>query len=185
MADGIALSQDELNRVLNNIRNDNSERENKPVSSGISLSQADLDRLFGSGSSSTVSTGSASPEKAAPAATPAAGTGTPPASGDAQASDSASAATDAARAAKIAERKARAAEMLARVNASSPKRITVIYGSTLRKGEELAGLAPGDMLELDRVMEEAAEIQVDGKPFAYGYLGKVNGNAAVKITRIL
>lgn len=171
MANGVSLSQDELDRVLNNIRHDNSERESKPVSSGIALSQADLDKLFGAGATATV----ISKPHEAPAKEDQA-----PVSEPAPADNA-----DALRAAKIAERKARAAEMLARVNASSPKRITVIYGSVLRKGDEISALQAGTMLELDRAMEENAEIQVDGKPFAYGKIGSTNGKAAVKITRLL
>ena len=195
MAEGVALTQDELDRILNNVRNDNTERESKPVSSGIALSQADLDRLFGGGSSAPAATKAPEPASPAPA-----GAGQPAAAAAPLASEPAqatagvpggnaaaagSADADAARAAKIAERKARAAEMLARVNASSPKRITVVYGSTLRRGSEISALAAGDLLELDRSPEEAAEIQVDGKPFAYGRPGVVNGRTAIKITRII
>ncbi len=201
MADSIALSQEELDRVLCNVRSDNSERENKPVSSGIALSQAELDRLFGNSSASTGSEKKPAPAEPQPrVADSLQSQSAPNVQAQAMQDDSTASGVQtgavgqesaleadaaAARAAKIAERKARAAEMLARVNASSPKRISVIYGSTLRKGDEISALAAGDTIVLDRALTETAEIQVDGKPFAYGVLGNANGNAAIKITRLL
>lgn len=162
MSKNSAVSQTELDDILHTVREDNEEHQRIPYPSSVPLSQSDLDVLLGGGAPSTTVTAS---KQTAPAAEP----------------DDAAA----ARAAKIAERKARTAEMLARVNASSPKRVSVIYGSTLRKGGELSALRLGDNLVLDRVLEAAADILVDGKPFARGILGYSDGTASVRITELL
>lgn len=161
MADGISLSQDELNRVLNNVRKDNDEHEKAPVSAGVSLSQSELEKLFGGASSS------------APAATPA----TP--------AEQSQADKDAARAAKIEERKRHAAELLAQANASSPKRISVVYGAATRRGHELESIKPGDWIELDRIEPEYADILVDGKLFARGIPSYKDQHASIQITQIV
>jgi len=163
----ISLSQDELNKVLSNIRKDNDEHEKIPDSSGISLSQADLEKLFGSSSSASQKT---SPEPAATESDPHLQT-------DAE--------REAARAAKIAERKAHAAALLAEANANSPKRISVVYGTATRRGKEIEGLQPGDTIQLDRIVPEYADIMVDGKLFARGIIQEQSGHASVTIAQIL
>lgn len=170
-----AVSQTELDDILHTVREDNEEHQRIPYPSSVPLSQSDLDVLLGGGAPSTTVTAPKPP--AAPSETAPQSKQTAPA---AESDDAA-----AARAAKIAERKARTAEMLARVNASSPKRVSVIYGSTLRKGGELSALRLGDNLVLDRVLEAAADILVDGKPFARGILGYSDGTASVRITELL
>ncbi len=170
--DSISISQDELNKVLNNIRKDNDEHEKIPDSSGIALSQSELEKLFGA-SSSFAPKSEASPPQAA----------TPPAEKDPQLQTDAE--REAAREAKIAERKARTAALLAQANASSPKRISVVYGTATRRGHELEKLQPGDTIQLDRIVPEYADIMVDGKLFARGSIQDQDGHASVTITQIL
>ena len=90
-----------------------------------------------------------------------------------------------ARAAKIAARKARAAALIAQANATSPRRITVVYGSILKKQKEVDSFTKGTVIQLDRQPVEAAEILVDGKLFAKGKLSSQNGHASVQITEIV
>ena len=89
------------------------------------------------------------------------------------------------RAAKIAARKARAAALIAEANATSPRRITVVYGSILKKQKEVDSFTKGTVIQLDRQPVEAAEILVDGKLFAKGKLSSQNGHASVQITEIV
>ncbi len=89
------------------------------------------------------------------------------------------------RAAKIAARKARAAALLAEANATSPRRITVVYGSILKKQKEVDSFTKGTVIQLDRQPIESAEILVDGKLFAKGKLSSQNGHASVQITEIV
>ena len=143
----IALTQEEIDRVLNTVRQDNKEQEElTPLQEGISLCQADLDALFGKNSNST---------------------------------------TISIHSEKIAARREQSAALLAKVNASSPKRISVVYGTVLCPGEKVDELKVGGLLELDRLSVESAEIYVDGKLFGRGKLGTVNDHAAVKLTQIL
>jgi len=90
-----------------------------------------------------------------------------------------------ARAAKIAARKARAAALIAQANATSPRRITVVYGSILKKQKEVDTFEKGTVIQLDRQPIESAEILVDGKLFAKGKLSSQNGHASVQITEIV
>ncbi|MBP5438414.1 MAG: FliM/FliN family flagellar motor switch protein [Treponema sp.] len=90
-----------------------------------------------------------------------------------------------ARAAKIAARKARAAALIAQANATSPRRITVVYGSILKKQKEVDSFTKGTVIQLDRQPIESAEILVDGKLFAKGKLSSQNGHASVQITEIV
>ena len=168
MVDSLSLSQDELNRVLNNIRTDNDEHEKIPASSGVSLSQADLEKLFGNSSKSTLN----SAEKTADSAVNAE-----------QTAEESSA--EAIRAAKIAERKRHAAELLAQANADSPKRISVVYGTATRRGHEIEKFAVGDTICLDRIVSEYADILVDGKLFARGAIAEKDGQTSVTITQIV
>lgn len=152
MRDYVSLSQDELNRVLSEVRKDNDEHEKNPDPVAVSLSPTELERLMVGG--------------ALPA-------------------DASQAEKDAARAAKIEERKRRMAEVLAQANASSPKRISVVYGTATRRGWEIEKLRAGDSILLDRIVPEYAEILVDGKLFARGAIEDKDGHAAIKIVQIV
>ena len=152
--DVISLSQSDLDNVLNAVRADNRQNESSPT---VSVSQGELEKLFGS---------DAPAEPLSP-------------------SSSESQDTDSERARKIAERKARSAAILAQANASSPKRITVIYGSTVKKSAEMDQLKEDSVIELDRASDEIVEILADGKPFAMGKLEVSNGKASVRIVRMI
>ena len=156
----INLTQDEIDRVLNNVRHDNEEND-APAAQEISLSQAELDALFGGNTKATYVKDSEVPAV----------------------SDEVPAPAD--KAAKIAARKAKTAALLAKVNASSPKRVSVVYGTMLGAEEQLHDLAAGSFLELDRLSTDSADIFIDGKLFAHGRLGSLNGHAAVRITEIM
>ncbi|MBQ3966572.1 MAG: FliM/FliN family flagellar motor switch protein [Treponema sp.] len=168
----VSISQDELNKVLNNIRKDNDEREKIPDSPGIALSQSELEKLFGSSQSLAPKSDS----------TAGGNSGTSSVTETELQSD---AERDAAREAKIAERKARAAAILAQANASSPKRISVVYGTATRRGHEVEKLQPGDTIQLDRIIPEYADILVDGKLFARGIIKDQNGHASVTIAQLV
>ena len=173
MADNtVALSQDELDKVLNNIRNDNAENGKAFSAPSAAVSQAELDRLLGGGSTKTTKPDPANtePHRREPISM---GVITGVQSSEAD------------HAAKIAERKARAAELLAKVNAASPKRLSVVYGTVMRKGEAISQIKAGDSIMLDRLTEDVADILLDGKPFARGKLTTEDGYAAVRVTEIL
>ncbi|MDE7227990.1 MAG: FliM/FliN family flagellar motor switch protein [Treponemataceae bacterium] len=157
MVDCISLSQDELNRVLSNVRRDNDEHEKIPDPDAVSVSPSELERLLAGGSSSA--------EKSA--------------------ADAAQAEKDAARAAKIEERRKRAAALIEQANASSPKRISVVYGTATRRGWEIEQLRVGDSILLDRIVHEYADILVDGTLFARGAIESKDGHATVKIMQIV
>ena len=157
MVDCISLSQDELNRVLSNVRRDNDEHEKIPDPDAVSVSPSELERLLAGGSSSA--------EKSA--------------------ADVAQAEKDAARAAKIEERRKRAAALIEQANASSPKRISVVYGTATRRGWEIEQLRVGDSILLDRIVHEYADILVDGTLFARGAIESKDGHATVKIMQIV
>lgn len=88
------------------------------------------------------------------------------------------------RARKIAARKAHSAQILAQVNACSPKRIQVSYGSCLKKSMDIEKIKEGDVVALDRKMSEEVKVFVDGRLFAKGVLGEEAGVATVKITNL-
>lgn len=194
--DEIALTQAELDKVLNSVRKDNAEHDEEDEEAGVALSQAELDRLFSGGSSPF-----AEAPLSKPSVPPVQETSIPepevspvadlppeelsPKTEEKSNQDLIDAVVN-AREAKIAERKARMAEMLAQANASSPRRIQVIYGSALKSGAELDAIPEGGVLELDRMTTELAEIYVDGKLYARGKLGSSkDGHTAIKITQKL
>lgn len=168
----IALTQDEIDRVLNAVRTDNKENSAASEDTGVALTQDELEKLFsGSGTSNPA------PAQETPAEVKAEAS---------LAQEPAQTSSAEEKAAKIAERKARMEAMLAQANASSPKRISVIYGSTLKTGAELNSAKEGTTIALDRLTDDLAEIFVDGKLYARGKLCSTpEGNAAVKITQIL
>ena len=140
-----------ISKVLDTVRGDKAERALSPEEeAGVTLSQTELERLFGSGAVQMP---------------------VPPAAGG-------------DRAAKIAERQARAAAVLAQANASSPRRLSVVYGSILCTGAELAAYKAGSVLELDRASGAPAEILVDGKPFGRGVIGSKDGKTAVRLVEV-
>ncbi len=169
----VSLSQDELDKVLNSVRKDKAELEKAFTASSAALSQEELDRLLGGGATSTTKTAPEEPkvERRDPISL--------------GAISSATQSDQENHAAKIAERKARTAELLAKVNAASPKRISVIYGSAMRKGDAVSQIKTGDSIVLDRFPEDVADILLDGKLFARGKLTVEDGHAAVKITEVL
>ena len=146
----------------------------KSTFSSVSISQGELDKLFGgkmnSTSNKTENIKKVKPEDAK--------TSKPKASEEDEAKAK-------ARAAKIAERKARSAALLAEANATSPRRITVVYGSILKKQKDVDSYAKGSIIELDREPVKPANILVDGKLFARGKLSSQNGHASVQITEIV
>ncbi len=153
--DSITLSQDDINLVLKTVRKENAAHDKADALLGIGLSQSDLDKLF-NGKPEFIAQ-----EKPAPLS------------------------PEDKRAAKIAERKARAAALLAKVNAESPKRLYAIYGTVLLPGAQVSKLAPGSTLELDRSPETAADIMLDDKVIARGFLETKDGHCSVRITETL
>ena len=164
----IALSQAEIDKVLNAVRSDNEENAAQE-DEGVAITQEELERLF-AGPSIPFKFPGAKKEEDTPSKTPS----TPPKE---QNDD---------REAKIAERKDRMQEMLDKANASAPKRISVTYGTVLKTGADIENAKEGTVVELDRLSSELAEIYVDGNLWARGKLGNSkNGHAAIKITQIL
>lgn len=170
--ENFTLTQEEIDRVMNNVRADTLEQENvTPLTDGISLSQSELDALFGKNTKSTY-INTAAQEKAAPADRAPEPEKQPVEK------------TPQNHAAKIAARRAQAAALLAKVNASSPKRVQVVYGTTLYDDEKIDALAPGSLIELDRLSTDSADVYVDGKLVAKGRLGSIRDHAGIKITEI-
>lgn len=182
--DLIALSQEEIDKVLNNVRSDNAQHDKEEKEHGVALSQDELDRLLGGAGIPFKMPQAQSPAQEEQASSPqkeesrAAVTKSP----ESPASD---VSPEDAKAAKIAERKERMAQMLAAAKASAPRRISVVYGNALKTGAEIDALKEGSLLELSRATVELADILVDGELYARGKLGSVNGQAAIKITQIL
>lgn len=162
------ITKDELSRLLtvfSNVHKDNDDNEKGPPPANMILSQVEVDSVF---------------EKGLKAPREAAGDGIiRPAVTEAGKADAAQ-----IRAQKIAARKAHSAQILAQVNACSPKRLQVSYGSCLKKSIDIDKLKEGDVVELDRKMSEEVKVFVDGKLFAKGVLGEKTGVATVKITNL-
>ena len=193
----VALSQEEIDKVLTLVREDNEENDSACPTPGVAITQDELERLFSGpsipfkfpGSQNTSEDTDTSTGTTATLRTAEASPGTTNTSDGTNMSDAPEAPSEPTgedtRAARIAERKARMAEMLAQANASSPKRISVVYGTALKTGAELDKAKEGSVLELDRLSTELAEIFVDGKLYARGKLGtSKDGHAAIKITQI-
>ncbi|BCV20842.1 flagellar motor switch phosphatase FliY [Moorella sp. Hama-1] len=66
-----------------------------------------------------------------------------------------------------------------------PLDIEVILGSALKRIQDILSLAPGSIVELDRLAEEPVQITVNGTPIAQGEVVIVNENFGVRITHIL
>ena len=149
----VSISQDELNRVLNNIRKDNDEREKIPDSPGIALSQSELEKLFGSSQSlAPKSDSTASGNSGTSSVT------------EKETELQSDAERDAAREAKIAERKARAAAILAQ---GIKPVFMEHYGRNTSAGKTVSRREHGDLLVPDKVefvvlfVKNAVEIAVD------------------------
>lgn len=184
----VLLTQDELDNILSGVRSDNAENKKHVTGqNAVALSQAELDNLFGNSNSTMRAIGKEpEPEKSIdekvadiisenPESTGSLGDSANP-SGEKQALTMAE---------KIAARKARTEELLKKVNAQSPKRISVVYGSTLSTGEKINQYKIGSVIELDREMDSGVDVFCDGKLIARGFIGKHNGKAAVRITSLV
>lgn len=66
-----------------------------------------------------------------------------------------------------------------------PMEIAVRLGNTTRTIEELAGLVAGSVIELDRGVDEPADLIVNGQVVARGEIVIVEENFGVKITSIM
>ena len=174
MPEGIALSQSEIDKVLNSVKQDQAENEEKISSAGVALSQADLDKLFAPKSDSTES-------KEKPKDIPAQSEN----ASVTQSSSSTQTDAAAARAAKIAERQKRTADLLAKVNAASPKRISVEYGKATIMQSEIDKFEIGTRLPLVRDQGSLCDIFCDGKLIGRGVIEKYKGQATVVISQIL
>ncbi len=164
----VTITKDELSRMLtvfSNVHKDNDENEKGTPPANMVLSQVEVDTVFEKGVKGP-------PKEDGDGLIKPAVTGT----GKADAAQ--------LRAQKIAARKAHSAQILAQVNACSPKRIQVSYGSCLKKSIDIDKLKEGDVVELDRKMSEEVKVFVDGRLFAKGMLGEKDGVATVKLTNL-
>ena len=66
-----------------------------------------------------------------------------------------------------------------------PLDIEVILGTALKRIQDILSLAPGAIVELDRLVEEPVQITVNGTPIAQGEVVIVNENFGVRITHIM
>jgi flagellar motor switch protein FliN/FliY len=74
---------------------------------------------------------------------------------------------------------------LARVAAALQVPVTVRVGETELALSEVAGLAPGSVVELNRRVGEAVDVLVAGVLVARGELVSVEGRLGVRITEVL
>ncbi len=181
MAEGISLSQAEIDKVLNSVKQDQAENEERVSSAGVALSQTDLDRLFAKKSdSSPAEENLAESTKEEKASDSTSGTvvqeETPSPNKDDEA---------ARRAAKIAERQKRTADLLAKVNAASPKRISVEYGKATLMQTDIDKFEIGSRIPLVRDKGSLCDIFCDGRLIGRGVIEKHKGQATVVISQIL
>lgn len=66
-----------------------------------------------------------------------------------------------------------------------PLEVSVIMGRTKRPIKEILALAPGSVVELDKLVDEPVEILVNGTLVAEGEVVVVNENFGVRITHII
>lgn len=66
-----------------------------------------------------------------------------------------------------------------------PVDVRVIMGGTQLKGRDLLSLAPGDVITLDRFVDEALDVIVSGVPKFKGQPGTYRGNNAVQVVKLL
>jgi flagellar motor switch protein FliN/FliY len=63
--------------------------------------------------------------------------------------------------------------------------VTVELGRTRKRIQEVISLAPGSVLELDRLAGEAVDVLVNGKAVARGEVVVIGENFGVRITEII
>lgn len=171
--DGISLTQQEIDLIMNGVRDDNERNEKKADGeAGVALSQAELDALF-SGRQPTGTTVKAEPAHDTSKTITAQKSDIPENKQKSQIA-----------AEKIAARKSQAAELLKKINAQSPKEIIVVYGKAKSTGADVDSFKQGTVIELNRPDKSAVDILCDGKLIARGFAGKSHGKAAVKITTV-
>jgi len=66
-----------------------------------------------------------------------------------------------------------------------PLDVEVILGTAMKRIRDILNLAPGAIIELDRLVEEPVQIAVNGTPIARGEVVVVNENFGVRITHIM
>ncbi|CEP69560.1 Surface presentation of antigen (SpoA) [Moorella glycerini] len=66
-----------------------------------------------------------------------------------------------------------------------PLDVEVILGTAMKRIRDILNLAPGAIVELDRLVEEPVQITVNGTPIARGEVVVVNENFGVRITHIM
>ncbi|WP_406678137.1 flagellar motor switch phosphatase FliY [Moorella sp. ACPs] len=66
-----------------------------------------------------------------------------------------------------------------------PLDVEVILGTAMKRIRDILTLAPGAIVELDRLVEEPVQITVNGIPIAQGEVVVVNENFGVRITHIM
>jgi len=66
-----------------------------------------------------------------------------------------------------------------------PLKLTVELGRTTKLVKEILALAPGSVVELDKLAGEAVDILVNEKPIAKGEVVVIDENFGVRITEIL
>ncbi|MDN5345253.1 MAG: flagellar motor switch protein FliN [Clostridia bacterium] len=66
-----------------------------------------------------------------------------------------------------------------------PLDVEVILGTAMKRIQDILSLAPGAIVELDRLVEEPVQITVNGTPIAQGEVVVVNENFGVRITHIM
>lgn len=62
--------------------------------------------------------------------------------------------------------------------------VEAILGDCTMKVSDIARLTAGDVLELDRQINEAVEIRVNGRIIGYGEIVSIDEKFAVRITRL-
>lgn len=60
--------------------------------------------------------------------------------------------------------------------------LSVVLGSATLTVEELLKLLPGDVIKLNRRVEDPLEIRINGTPFAHGELVLSEGRVSIRIT---
>lgn len=187
----ISLSQEELNRVLKGVRKDNAQNAEIIIGqSSAAISQAELDLVLGGGTISTVVKSAPAPEPkntpvelSVPISMPV--SPSPAVSVEPSTPLSTAANQDTKNMTmeeKIAARKARMEALLAQVNAQSPKRVSVVYGSMLSTGDKISKYEKGTIIELDREYGSDVDVLCDGKLIAKGKILGDRKQAAVEIT---
>ena len=69
--------------------------------------------------------------------------------------------------------------------ADIPVRVTVELGKTRKNISEILGIAPGSVIELDKMAGEPVDVLVNGKLIAKGEVVVIDENFGVRITEVL